>query len=103
MTQSTFRFRERIGSLVSVAGLFFVCTLILCRPLKSAAAERQDEFRWNGAVPAGQSIEIKGINGSIRAEETTGSQVELVAEKKGHRSDPKQVQIEVVNYDQGVT
>jgi hypothetical protein len=66
-------------------------------------AETQDEFHWAGTVPVGRSIEIKGVNGSIHAEETTGSQVDVVANKKGHRSDPKQVQVEVVDHGQGVT
>lgn len=105
MTQPTLKCAKAASSSVFVPALLFVCSavIILGWPSISVAAEGQDEFRWSGTISAGQSIEIKGTNGGIRAEETTGSQVEVVAEKKGRRSDPKQVQIEVVNHDQGVT
>jgi hypothetical protein len=69
----------------------------------SWAAETQDQFHWAGTLAAGRSIEVKGVNGGIHAEQTTGSQVEVVADKKGNRNDPKQVQIQVVDHGQGVT
>lgn len=69
----------------------------------SALAESQEEFRWQGRVQPGQTLEIKGVNGNVRAEGYTGSQVEVVANKRGRRSDPKGVEIRVVEHAGGVT
>ncbi len=92
---------------LSMVLCLLLLSLLLSCPQHSAAsplaAETQEDFRWTGSVAAGRSLEVKGINGGIRAEETTGSQVEVLANKKGRRSDPKQVQIQVVEHDQGVT
>lgn len=62
-----------------------------------------NEFRWHGTIAAGQLIEIKGVNGSIRAEPASGSEVEVVATKEGRRSDPNDVDIRVVPHSGGVT
>ena len=70
-------------------------------PALCAAA--QEEFHWSGNVKAGQAIEIKGVNGGITATGSTGSQVELVAVKKGRTSDPAAVKIDVVEHADGVT
>lgn len=67
------------------------------------AATGQSEFRWHGAVAAGREIEVKGINGSIEAEASTGSEVEVVAVKSARRSNPDDVRIEVVQHSDGVT
>jgi hypothetical protein len=62
-----------------------------------------DEFRWNGRIPEGRTIRIKGINGNVVAEPTDGSEVEVTAVKTAHRSDPKGVEIRVVEHPGGVT
>jgi hypothetical protein len=64
--------------------------------------QQAPDFRWQGAVPAGKTVEIKGVNGSIDATPATGGQVEVVAIRKG-RSDPEKVKIEVVQHAGGVT
>jgi hypothetical protein len=66
-------------------------------------ADTQEEFRWQGRVQPGQTFEIKGVNGNVRAEGYSGNQVEVVATKKGRRSDPKEVEIRVVEHAGGVT
>lgn len=63
----------------------------------------QEEFRWQGRVQPGQTLEIKGVNGNVRAEGTSGNQAEVVASKKGRQSDPKGVEIRVVEHANGVT
>ena len=35
-------------------------------------SQQSSEFRWSGTIAPGQSIEIKGINGDIRAEAASG-------------------------------
>ncbi|HEX8749228.1 MAG TPA: DUF4097 family beta strand repeat-containing protein, partial [Pyrinomonadaceae bacterium] len=73
------------------------------RSSSSAPADSQEEFRWQGRVQPGQALEIKGVNGNVRAEGYTGSQVEVVANKKGRRSDAKEVEIRVIEHANGVT
>jgi hypothetical protein len=71
----------------------------------SPAAEPQqtNEFRWHEPLAAGRLIEIKGINGNVEAGPATGGEVEVVAVKRGRRSDPESVRIEVVRHAEGVT
>ena len=61
------------------------------------------DFRWNGPVAQGQSIEIKGINGDIRAQAATDNEVHVMATKTSRRSDVDSVQIKVVQHAGGVT
>ena len=61
------------------------------------------DFHWSGKIAAGKAIEIKGINGSIRAETTSGSEVEVSAVKHARKSDPDDVEIRVVEHEDGVT
>jgi hypothetical protein len=66
-------------------------------------AEASEEFRWSGRVAAGRTIEVRGINGNVSAEASPGSEVEVTATKTGRRSDPKEVEIRVVEHGNGVT
>ncbi|HEX2095229.1 MAG TPA: DUF4097 family beta strand repeat-containing protein [Longimicrobiaceae bacterium] len=63
----------------------------------------QDPFRWRGRIPAGRSIEVKGVRGTIRALPATGNEVEVTAVRRGGRSNPGTVRIEVVPHEDGVT
>lgn len=60
-------------------------------------------FNWTGRVEPGQFIEIKGVNGSIRAEGSSGTDVEVTAEKSARHNDPADVEIAVVDNGDGVT
>lgn len=74
------------------------------RNASSRRAESSGEdFEWHGRVSVGKAIEVKGVNGGIVAEPTTGSEVEVVARKSARRSDPEEVQIEVIEHADGVT
>ena len=64
---------------------------------------QQDDFRWRGTIAAGRVVEIKGVNGSIRAEPSAGGDTEVTAEKRGRRSDPQSVRVQVVEHADGVT
>jgi hypothetical protein len=66
-------------------------------------ATSSEEFRWSGRLAAGRTIEIKGVNGDVRAEASQGNEVEVTAVKTGRRSDPKTVEIRVVEHEGGVT
>ena len=65
-------------------------------------ASAQD-FNWAGPVAQGRAIEIKGVNGDVRAEPSGSNQVEVVAVKSARRDDPASVRIQVVPHDGGVT
>src|SRR5687768_3408715 len=62
-----------------------------------------DDFRWQGAVGSGKSIEIKNVNGSIEAVPSSGREVVVTATKRARRSDPESVRIETVEHSGGVT
>ncbi|HEX2211465.1 MAG TPA: hypothetical protein VHG93_27515 [Longimicrobium sp.] len=75
--------------------------LFAAAPMDAAA---QEDFRWSGGVPAGQRVEIKGVNGAIRAEPSTSGQVEVTAVKRrGNNGRLEDVRIERVMHDRGVT
>lgn len=65
--------------------------------------DNQEEFRWQGRVQAGQTLDVKGVNGSVHAEGSSGNQVEVVAVKKSQRSNTKDVEIRVLEHAGGVT
>jgi hypothetical protein len=67
-----------------------------------ASAEAQD-FRWTGSLAPGKRLEIKNVSGDIRATLAAGTQIEVTARKTGRRSDPDDVRIEVVPFEDGVT
>jgi DUF4097 and DUF4098 domain-containing protein YvlB len=75
--------------------------LVAAAPVLATAA--QENFQWTGKVAAGQAIEIKGVNGGITATGSAGGDIEVTAVKKGRKSDPAEVKVEVVEHAGGVT
>lgn len=67
--------------------------------------QQAEDWEWSGQIESGDAIEIKGINGEIKASATSGDQVVVraVKESSNGRSDPSSVQIEVVEHSGGVT
>ena len=62
----------------------------------SAQSDDGTTFRWSGPVSAGHFIRLHNMNGDIRVEQAApGSAVEVVAERRVHRGDPKVVRFEV--------
>ena len=78
-----------------------VAVLALSLPFTAAAVE--GDFHWTGNLAPGQTLEIKGVNGGIRAELASGSTIEVSGRKTANRSDPNSVRVEVVPYAGGVT
>lgn len=76
--------------------------LLVAAPLVAAPVTAQD-FHWNGRLAAGKRLEIRGVNGSIRAMAATGDEIDVTARKTSRRSDPDQVEIKVVPSEDGVT
>lgn len=76
--------------------LFLAC-------VATSASAQSNDFRWSGVVAQGKSIEIKGVNGAVNAEFTSGNQVEVVATKSARRSDVTSVSVQVVQENGNVT
>jgi len=68
-----------------------------------AAQSAAAPFEWRGLILQGHAIEIKGVNGDITAEAAAGAEVEVSAVRRGRRSDPNSVRLEVVQHGDGVT
>lgn len=90
---------------IAVAALAAFAQVFAAVPAPAPAAEpqQQNEFRWHEPLAAGRVIEIKGVNGNVEATPASGGEVEVVAVKRGRRSNPEDVRIEVVRHGDGVT
>ena len=80
----------------------FLFTLLSSIPVL-AGVQENNEFRWQGRLAEGKTLEIKSINGEVRAEEATGAEVEVVAVKRGWRGNPNAVKVEMVEHPDGIT
>lgn len=63
----------------------------------------QQDFQWRGRLAAGQTVEIRGVNGNVSAVAARGNEVVVQAERRARRDDPMSVRIEVVEHGGGVT
>jgi hypothetical protein len=67
------------------------------------AGAQANDFDWRGRLADGQTIEIRGVSGSVRAERSADATVQVLADRRARRSDPAGVRIEVVEHAEGVT
>jgi hypothetical protein len=67
----------------------------------ASPASAQNDFQWHGLVLSGQTLEVRGINGEIRAVSGSGDAT-VTATKTARRSNPADVKIEVVPHAGGV-
>ena len=68
------------------------------------AASAQNDFEWTGQLAPGQRLEIRDVNGSIKASAAPGGNIVVTAVKKaGRRGSPSDVRIETAAYNGGVT
>jgi len=90
---------------IYLAGLVAVLAAAACVGSGGAgvASAQSNEFRWRGAVAAGRTVEIKGVNGRVEAAPSSGGEVEVSASKHARRSNPSEVRVEVVEHAGGVT
>jgi hypothetical protein len=84
--------------------IVFVAALLAAsgNAAESAPAQTAD-FQWNGAIARGKTIEVRGVNGSIRAVASDDDAVHVEALRRGRRSAADSVRIEVVEHEDGVT
>lgn len=76
--------------------MFAALTLFALVAATSAAAAQPD-YQWRGPIARGSFVEIRGINGDVRAERSTSGEVEVVAKVEGS------VQVHLVRHEAGVT
>jgi hypothetical protein len=69
----------------------------------ASASSQGSDFQWRGNLAAGMTVEIRGVNGGIRALPGTDGTVRVEATRHGRRSDPSSVRLEVVEHAGGVT
>lgn len=69
----------------------------------SSSEKSENEFHWRGSIARNEAIEIKGLNGNVRAFPSTGTEVEVSATKRGRHSNPAEVQMKVLEHPGGVT
>ena len=58
------------------------------------ARTERNVFSWSGQIPAGRWLYVKNLNGPIRVERASGSQIEVTADRTTRRGDPKVVRFE---------
>ncbi|MEX2280888.1 MAG: DUF4097 family beta strand repeat-containing protein [Gemmatimonadota bacterium] len=68
-----------------------------------AAPAGAQDWTWRGRVGAADWMEVKGVNGTVRAVAHSGSEIEVEVTKSARRSDPDEVKLEVVTHENGVT
>jgi hypothetical protein len=71
--------------------------------VSASPAAAQAAFQWRGRLAPGQTVEVKGINGDVRATASSSTEVEVAATRSARRSNPEDVRIEVVPHAGGVT
>src|SRR5258707_6417908 len=76
-------------------------TSALC--VGAVAALTVQDFNWHGRLAAGKRLEVKGVNGDVRAVLASGGEAVVNARKHSRRSDPDEVKIEVVESPDGIT
>jgi len=79
---------------------YLIVTALCLAAATTAAAQ---DFNWHGRIAAGKRLEVKGVNGDVRATFTNGAETVVNATKHSRRSDPDEVKIEVVETDEGIT
>jgi hypothetical protein len=78
-------------------------SIMLALTLATPALAQDDTWSWRKAIPAGQTVEIRGIMGDISATAATGNEVEIVARKRAGAGAAADVRIEVEEHANGVT
>jgi putative adhesin len=76
-------------------------TALLCTVTVTVAGAQ--DFNWKGRIASGKRLEVKGVNGDVRAVAASGGEAIVTAAKHAHRSDPDEVEIRVVEHEDGVT
>jgi len=78
-------------SLRLTAALAALATVVATAGAQDRSSD--DSFKYTGGIAAGRTVFVRNLNGAIRVESSSGSEVEVRAEKRWRRGDPKDVRI----------
>lgn len=92
-----------IANVISRTAPAALAALVVLAAHGELHAQQRETWTWNNTVAAGRMVEIKGINGEIRAQPASGNEVRVTATKSARRNNPSEVRIEVVEHAGGVT
>jgi hypothetical protein len=81
----------------------FVIALCVAAAGSAGAQGAGADFNWHGRIAQGKRLEVKGVNGDVRAVLTSGAEAVVNAAKHANRSDPDEVEIKVVESEDGIT
>jgi len=79
---------------------FVIAATLSLVAVGTAAAQ---DFNWKGRIAQGKRLEVKGVNGDVRAVLASGAEASVNATKHSRRSDPDEVEIKVVESEDGIT
>src|SRR5262244_3586191 len=65
-----------------------VLTAVAAALVAGAQLAAQTDFQWHGPLATGQTLEIKNINGDVRARPSTSTEAAVTAVKTARRSNP---------------
>ena len=82
------------------AAAFFLVAAAVAAPAR-AQGSREEPFSWTGAAAGGSWLTLRNVNGAVRIEGTSGSQVEVRATKRWRRGNPADVEVRVTRYGAG--
>jgi hypothetical protein len=78
-----------------IRGGFGIGLLILLAAQPSSIQAQNEPFEWSSRMGSGQTLEVKGIVGNIRATLASGSEARVIARKRGDKEDFQQVAVEM--------
>jgi hypothetical protein len=77
-------------------------TLTILFPTLTLFGQVPATFDWKGAIQPQQTLEVRNINGDIKAETAPGPDVEISVRIVGTRPDPSTIRIDVVQHEGGI-
>ena len=94
---------ERAAATVEMArvGMGQALGLVSSRSNDGAFTQSAESFRWTGTLGAGRILEVKGINGDVIVERTSGNEIEVTATARARRSDASEIRVDVVEHTGG--
>lgn len=88
---------RRTGTCVAA----LAATVMLAGTVTDAPAQ-EETFRWSDRMASGATLAVRGISGDVRATLAEGATAEVVATKRGDRSDFDRVELLVLEEGDGV-
>jgi hypothetical protein len=93
-----------LRSLAAARGLWPVAFASAVIASSAGAQDTQQsdrDFRWDGAISSGRWVHVRNLNGSVRVERASGTQLEVTAVKRWRRGDPADATVEVTRVGSG--